>query len=485
MKVSRVADLFTAVSFQGPWVKVLQAGRAPEGGKAGTARLSLLAMKARRIEGLPEPKVADELRELLKALPVPAKELFALLPTGEVLTRYLTLPSEDPAELRAMARYQLEGLLPFPAQECVIAVKVLGPAGEATRVLAAAAHRPVIDRLLRICRAAGVELSGIAATSEALGSWHRACWPMTGKSVPKVWLVAERTSEGLELGVLVQGSLVYMRQAPGVWMDRESLEDLLRQTLQAYSREQAGPAVEQVTLSGSWEGLGADLSGWLEAELGLSVSLLDPLERSPFGESLATTAQELAAEVSFSELLGAACQPQLLQLDLLPEENRTRRAQAIVRGELRRTAALFLLALVLVAGWAATRSGSTWWLLRQGEKEAALLKPGVDRIQKMVSSVRWVAAARAEFANQMICLASCTQRLESGMTLQFLGFEAGRAFVVRGTAPDLKAVTRYAVALRQEPLWQEVSLRSAKAQLRGKVEFELVLKPKAKGQGGP
>ena len=485
MKVSRVADLFTAVSFQGPWVKLLQAGRTAEAGKGRAGRPSLLAMKARRIEGLPEPRVADELRELLKALPVTVKELFALVPTGEVLTRYLTLPSEDPAELRAMARYQLEGLLPFPAQECVIAVKVLGPAGEATRVLAAAAHRPVIDRLLRICRVAGVELSGIAATSEAIGSWHRACWPTPGESIPEVWLVAERTGEGLELGVLIQGSLVYMRQAPGVWMDRESLEDLLRETLQAYSREQAGPPVQRVTLSGSWEGLGPDLAGWLEAELGLSVSLLDPLERSPFGESLATTAQELAAEVSFSELLGAACQPQLLQLDLLPEENRARRAQAIVRRELRRTAALLLLASGLVAGWVLARSGTTWWFLRQGEKEAALLKPGVDRIQQMASSVRWVAAARAEFANQMVCLASCTQRLEAGMTLQFLGFEAGRAFVVRGTAPDLKAVTRYAVALRQEPLWQEVSLRSAKAQPGGKVEFELVLKPKPKGQGGP
>ncbi|MBI3615873.1 MAG: pilus assembly protein PilM [Candidatus Omnitrophica bacterium] len=472
MKLKSLTRVVTTVSFQGRWVKLLQVQSTGEG------PVRLLGMKARQVSDLEEKALADALKELVRALPVPPGEVMGLISTAELLTRYLILPSQNPQELQAMAGYQLEGLLPYSLQECVTSVKVLGPAGEGTRVLVAAAHRPVVERMVRICQQAGLNLTRIAASSEAIGHWHRACWPTDINASPKVWLVAELTREGLDLGVLVGGSLVYMREVPHRVGSVEELTAQLQETIQAYTREQVGPPVEQVTLSGWLEELGSVPLERQETALGLPVRRVDPLEASPFREALSITAQELSPEVSFSELLGAVCAPRFLELELLPLETRQHQLQQLLFREFRRTGLLVSIGVVLVSGWSGAKVGATYWQLRQVQGQVDLLNPQVARVKAMAAAIRSVQAARQEYVRQLEWLDRSAKHLSPGMTLQFLGLEAGPILTLRGAAPDLAAVTAYAAVLREESLWGSVLLRSAKTQRTGEpsnVEFEMVL----------
>lgn len=465
--------VITAVSLQGNWVKLLQA-RLSEKGPA-----ALLGVRARKVAAFGEEAWASALTELVRTLPVHPKQVVGLLSAGEILTRYLTLPSDKPEELKAMALYQLEGVLPFPILECVTSVKSLGAAGEATRVLVAAVHRPVVERLLRVCRKAGLDLTAIVTSSEAIGQWHRACWPEGTAS--SVCLVAELTQAGVDLGVLVQGELVYMRQVPPVGRDLEELAAHLHETIQAYAREQVGPPVKQVSLSGAWEGIGLGTLERLEVLLELPIRRIDPLERSPFREALSVTVQEFSPEVSFSELLGVACAPRLLGLDLLPIEARWQQVKTALLSQARQTALCLLLAVALGAGWMAARMGGTWWLLRQTKTQMQWLVSDMERVQAMVATLRAVGKSRVDYGFQLECLGRSTKSLAAGMTLQFIGLEADRALTLRGSAPDLESVTRYSKALRSEPSFQSVSLQSAKTHHQKEishVEFEILIKPK-------
>lgn len=481
ISVRRQEQVLAVVSLHGGWVRLLEA-RVGEKGP-----VSLLSMKARQaavspagiVAGLDEGQTALLLKEMVGALPQAPREALALLSTGEMVTRYLTLPSEDPGELRRMAVFQLEGVLPFPAQECVTSVKVLGPAGEATRVLAAAVHRPAVERLVRICSGAGLALTGILPSSEGVGSWHRACW-RAGLRLPEVWLVAERSRDGLDVGILAQGSLIYMRQVHHLGGDVEELIRLLQETMRAYAREQVGPPARQISLSGWLEGLGPGFAERMEQALGIPVQQVDPLEQSPFRESLSVTARELAPEVSFTELLGAACAPRMLGLDLLPAEIRWQQARQQMARDLRLTALLAAAAALLLAGWAGGRVAATWWAGRQLDGQISALEPQVARIRAAASQVRGVYLARRQYASQMEWLAGAVRGLSDGMKLRFLGMEARGLVTLRGMAPDLGAVTRYAAALREGRLWDSVELRSAKrdADKGEQVEFELVLRPR-------
>ncbi len=480
MKRSQTAQVITALSIQGGWIKLLQAR------STGEARPALLGMKAREIRGRNEEEVAATLQQMVRTLPVAPDAVLGLLSTGEVLTRYLSLPSDNPAELKSMALYQMEGVLPYPIQECITSVKVLGTVGEATRVLVAAAHRPNVEHLIRICRKAGLKLTGIAASSETIGYWHRVCWP-GAPAYPDVWLVAEVTRDGLDMGVLLKGSLVYMRQVPYPFGDIEELVSQLQDTIAAYAREQVGPPVKQITISGSLEGFGPGALEQIEASLELPVQRVDPLEVSPFRESLSVTAQELSPEVSFSELLGAACAPRLLGLDLLPVEIQIQQARQKLFRELRRTVVLCSAVLALVLGWVGTKIMGTGWQLRQVQSEIRQCEPPMSRVRAMAATVRSVGAARRDYAFQIDCLAAAAQRLSPGMTLQFVGLDELRTLSVRGMAPDFNQVTRYSAELRQQPLWREVALRSAKHRILNGVsgvEFELVLQLRRLGKRG-
>ncbi len=480
ISVGRKEQVLAVVSLHGGWLRLLEA-RVPERGA-----VSLLSMKARQAAGpqaglsagLSEEHAAALLKEMVAGLPAVPQQALALLSTGEMVTRYLTLPSENLEELRRMAVFQLEGVLPFPIQECVTSVKVIGPAGEATRVLAAAVHRPTVERLVRICDRAGLTLTGIAPSSEAVGSWHRACW-RGAPDFPGVWMVADRSREGLDIGVLAKGSLIYMRQVQDFGGDAEELIGQLQETLRAYAREQVGPAIQQITLSGWMQGLAPGFLERAEQALGTPVERVDPLERSPFRESLSVTAQELSPEVSFTELLGAACAPKMLGLDLLPLELRAQQARQRMARELRATALLASAAVALLAGWAGTRVGATWWTTRELSRRIETLQPEVSRIRAAADQARAVHLARRRYAAQMEWLSGALRGLSDGMKLRFLGLEADGLVTLRGAAPDLAAVTGYAGALREDPLWESVHLRSAKSDpdKGGAVEFELILRP--------
>ena len=478
ISVRQDPQVLAVVSLYGGWLRLLEA-RVGEKGPA-----SLLSMKARKTggpsaglgAGLDEEQTALLLKEMVGGLPAVPRQTLALLSTGEMVTRYLTLPSEDPEELRRMAVFQLEGALPFPSQECVTSVKVVGSMGEATRVLAVAVHRPTVERLVRICGRAGLTLRGIVPSSEGVGSWHRACW-RAAPDFPEVWLVAERSREGLDVGVLVKGSIIYMRQVQPMGSEGEELVALLQETLQAYAREQVGSRVQQITLSGWLEGLGPGFIEHAEQVLGLPVQQVDPLEISPFRESLSVTARDLAPEVSFTELLGAACAPRMLGLDLLPLEIRTQQVQQQLARDLRATALLAAAAVLLVAGWAAGRMGATWWSSQRLTHQIETLEPQVARIRAAANQVRGVYLARRQYASQLEWLAGALRGLTDGMKLRFLGVEAKGLVTLRGTAPGLDSVTGYAAVLRESGIWDSVQLRSAKndPEKGETVEFELIL----------
>ncbi len=474
MRFKRTVPLeavITVVSLRGNWIKLLQV-RSEEG------KFSLLGMKAKRVEGSSEPSVAEGLKEMIRSLPAPPGEAIGLLPSGEILTRYLRLPSTDPAELKAMAAYQLEGQLPFSTQECVTSVSLLEVGLESSRVLAAVVQRSVVERLIRVCSGAGLILSRITASGEGIGNWHRLCRPRGQKPLQSVWLVVEVGPEGIEAGVLVRDQLIYMRQISYLPADLDGLAVQLKETMRAYQREQAGPPVEQVSLNGRAEVYGPETLDRLSQALELPVLRIDPLESSPLRESLGVTVQELEPEISFSDLLGTACSPRMLQLDLLPWENQLRRAQERVGREARKSAVVVGLAAALLFAWIGAKMGATVWLLRQTQHDVETLEPQVVRVRKMAGSIHAVASLRHEYALRVHRLSEATVRLVSGMTLQSLDLDAEGTLTLRGTSPDLNGVMAYAAGLRRDPLWKEIVLHSVKRgqEDRG-VEFELVLRP--------
>ncbi len=475
------AKVVTTVSVHGNCLKVLQvelAGSSSSIDFPNADALKVLGVKALRLSELKEPAIAQALRGMVDSLPVRTRELVGLLPASEILTRYVTLPSQQTSELSAMVRYQLDGALPFSVEDCVLSIKVLEQSNGSTRVLAAAVHRPVVERLIQLCQSAGLVLTEISASGEAVGYLHRACWPAGVPRITGGWLAAELSSDGLDLTVFSGNSLVYMRQITHAVDDAEEFVRLIKETQRAYERENVGPSVQCVTLGGAAVWMSTLPLESFERELGIPVHRVDSEEQSILGKSLKGITQEFGQSISFSDLLGAACGTRSVSLDLLPLESRLVRARGLFFQEVQKTAALGLLCLTIGLSWGGVHRAGLWWQLKELQRQTDSIKPRAARVQSMAESIRTLAAAREDYLFQLESIRRATDRLSSGMTLQFLGLESGRSLVLRGTGPELSAVTAYASSLRDSAFWSDVALNSAKKQTSGdRVEFEFTLKP--------
>ncbi len=472
MKQRLVEDqIVTAVSFQGGWLKLLQAKSVQ--GKVG----ALSAVKAARISGMQEKEAADLLKQMIASLPFPAGPAVLLFPNGETFSRYLKLPSTDPSEFRSMALYQLEGALPYSVQECVVSAVALDSDEDFTKVLAVAAPRQAAERMLAICRQAGLEISRIGVSSEAVGRWHGAC-RRSGEDLPDaVRLSVELMPDGLDLAVFSGGSPIYMRQVPQSSSDSDEIVSRIAETAQAYARERVGPPIERVTLSGSPNGFGAGLEERLEQELHVPVSRIDPLEFSPFGETLLEALRGYSGEVSFTDLLGAVCEPRLLSFDLLPAEAKQQQALAALAREGRRAAIFAGAVLLILSVWAGGRMAAASLRIQHLEQESQRIGPAAARVEKMAADLSAVAAARIEYHSRLEVLHQALSAMPSGMQIRNLVLQADGTLLLSGSAPDLKAISSYAVSLKNGPHFKNVLLRSARARASSAdgVEFELSL----------
>lgn len=470
---SQATQRITAVSVRSGGVKLLQARRDSKGS------VTLLGMKARQVhEASDEESLTRVLREMVESLPEPPGETVGLFSSDAVVTRYLSLPSQDPDELQAMALYQMEGSLPYSIEQCVVSVKPLGPMGEATRVLVVVAHRPDIERLIRICQRANLRLTSVASATEAVGRWHQACWP-EGALDAAAWLAVEVSEDEIDLGVFLNGSLSYMRHVSHVGGDLQDLAACLEETIQAYEKERVGPKIARVTISGRLDRMAPGALERLEVLLGLAVHRVDPLERSPFKDALAVTAKEIAPEISFSDLLGVVCVPRLLGLDLLPLETRVEQARQSVFRQGRWLLALLALTMTVLAVWVGLRMACVFLATRQAHAEVLTLQAQLTRVQRKAETIQAIGTARDLYARQIRWIGSAVQHLPPGVTLQFLGMEGEGVVVLRAVAPDLTMITAYSAALRGDLLWATVALRAARVQTeQGKVEFEMALSPK-------
>ncbi len=92
------------------------------------------------------------------------------IPSSRLLLRVVELPSADPAELPGMVELQADKLSPFPSEETAVSYELLATRESASRVLIAAAHLPMIERLRRAIEARGATVRRVDAG--ILGWWR-------------------------------------------------------------------------------------------------------------------------------------------------------------------------------------------------------------------------------------------------------------------------------------------------------------------------
>lgn len=457
----------TILGWEGCVVKVLQADQAKE-------RLRVRHLQVREVPEGDPVAAANALGEMVAALDRPMGRCLLVVPRSDVLVRYAKLPSRDPAELSNLATYQLHGELPFPVEECCVAVQPLAVDEDGTRAFLAVVHRPLVERLLTLAKSAGLVPEAIAVSTEGVALWAGRLWKPLGLTPPRGWAFAAVAGETVELGVVEQGTLVFMRRSTLPELTPDQLALLVQETVTAYRREPRGIAPEAALAIGTF----AEPAAWetaLRERLGWPVSVVDPASSQLWEEPLTTVSLELLHELGLVDLLGVATRPRQIALDLLPVDIKQERLQRELQRAWRGIGIWVGVGLGVVALTSALGVLHEWRRVRQLEVRVAQLEPQARRVQAQVALVEQGLAARRRTEQLLHLLTRAAAQMPAGLTWSTATLEAQGRFTIKGAARDYNGLFSTLAALSQVPgVWQ-AALQSAIERQAGQVEFELLI----------
>lgn len=457
----------TILSVAGRAAKLIQADQTGE-------MLRLRHVAVREIPEHDAAAAAAAVRTMVAALDRPLGRCLLVIPRSEVLVRYATLPATAPEELRRLAGYQLHGELPYPVEECELSLQPLAHDDRGTHVVIAAVHRPVVEPLAAIARGAGLTPEAIAVSTEGVALWAARLWERLGQPPPARWLFAAIAGPAIELGIVANGQLLFMRAARLPDDTPEAVSQMIRETVSSYTRELVAPVPEAILVMGAMPSP-AEWESRLAERVDRPVHLVDPASTSLWETPLTAATLELLHEVPMTDLLGVASRPRQIALDLFPLQWQIERVAAQVR-RLWRGAATWTgagVGALAIAGLGVL--AQQWVTVRSLEAEAARLKAPAAAVQRMLAGVEQALAARQRTAARLTLLHEAAVRMPAPVQWSAVVLDDAGRLTIRGVAPGYSDLFDAVGALSLMPGIKPATIRSAREPAPGRVEYELAV----------
>jgi Tfp pilus assembly protein PilN len=370
----------------------------------------------------------------------PRKNVSVCLPTGHVLLRVMSLPSEDDAELAGMVQLQVDKYSPFPVENMVVSHEVLRRSGTTSLVAVAAAERRVVDLLGKALNEAGIE--PVRVDVSILARWRlmsdAASAEARGRQV--VLLLDGPTPELL---VTQDGTPLIMRAvdvAPGADVEAAAAAIVAEVTFTLMSLEVEHGSMP-VTLVSVWqrdrEPLALAVAGLLEGECGCGSQVASLADLPPVCEGVARrTLDEQGGE-----------------LDLTPLPWRESEAARLFKGR------MIMTACVVLGAWALL-SGGGLGAMKVQESRLAKLRTRNQVIRQAAMDVRELRDRVFTLRRYMVrthsvleCLREISMRQPLGVDLTSFSYRKGEGVKIQGMADSVDVVYAFKKNLDESTLF--------------------------------
>lgn len=442
--------------------------------EGGGARFRLRAIRSQPIGQSGD--ASEALQSLLKTTKALGAQVIAVVPREQVITRVVKFPSVNPAEIAQMAEVYAKGQLPYPREQTVMDVHVLGQADGFSTVAVIACQREVVDRQLALLRDAGVSAGLLTLSSWGVLGWYGEMARTAPAVEPALVIHVDDSRTDL---VLIAGGRILSSRSIGQgtldWTISSETPELLGREAErsraSIRKELPGTEVRSVILTG----LGP-LAEWKDAiaqRLGLPVSTLEASR--PFKNAMT----QMAVPISPVVVGGLAIADARSLLNLSPPEVRGRANQRKQLQELGLLGGLLLGVCVLGAGLLGAQVARQRQVSAQIGEALAGTEPTAKQIKEKTRVSQVVSGVLEDRRQLAQVLSGIFRSTTGGATLDVVTFDRARREVgVRGNAPSTQDVLNYIKQLEQLDGIETVELkystrRSTPAGER--TDFELLL----------
>ncbi len=438
------------------WVKCSRSGSFWLGGRSGVKSLARIALPEAREEG------SHALAALLRQLHLRRKPVVLLLPRQLVTVRLLKVPSANPDEISRMVRLQVGRQTPYSTEEVVSAYRVLHTDAQGySHILLVIARRSIIAEQMEAVRAAGMKLARIGITSEAV--WHWFLRTFAGHDyLNRTVALLDVDSRSSDLLIFHKGKLTFTRsllfgarnqaadQASGGGQ-AEMLKEV-QESLERYRNENPEDGVGLLLVGGSLDAVAALTPVFTDA-LRVQVVACDPLAATAPNYS----GLDAVRRSSFTAVLGAALEPEKVELDLIPPEEKMERAMEEKRVQLN---LLGLLAITLISVISLTIFVNLHYKnLKVQAIEAAIaeIKPAADSVNEMKSRMELINRRLDARSAPLNMIAEIHRITPPEIQVTSLRMVAAGQVGITGRGSAMADVFRYVEVIERSDLFQGVT----------------------------
>ncbi|NIT04269.1 type IV pilus assembly protein PilM, partial [Candidatus Saccharibacteria bacterium] len=148
------------------------------------------------------------IKKLRQEVRITSKNVTTALPQDQVFTRTVNLPPLSEEELRSAIKWEAEQYVPIPLEEVTLAHQVVGEikvdTRQKTQVLIVAAPKRLIEKTLKVLKAAGLNPVGLETEIVALAR----CLVPRGQEIA---LVVDLGAKATDMAVVEGGLVVFSR----------------------------------------------------------------------------------------------------------------------------------------------------------------------------------------------------------------------------------------------------------------------------------
>ncbi|MEI6631524.1 MAG: pilus assembly protein PilM [bacterium] len=334
------------VDFSNNYLKVVHA-------KLAVHALEVVSIATRDIRGLSDPEISRLVGSCCAALKTKGMDIVSVIPSHQVITRNIEIPSIDPKEIREIINLQAGRHTPYSREEIIIDYIDIGTyKNNYTRILLVIVERNVAKRQFEILDKAGLRLDKVFFAPEGIASFIPGMLRLSNQDAPID--IIHIDDSFTDFIIAFKEKVVFARSIPiGIQhlvAEKEKylarFVEELRRSLEAYHSEDIEKSPNLLVLTGA-------ISEVKDLENTLNNTLHFPIRTAPYFRNLAISEGALRIadtnrNLSFLNIIASLSGWQKMKVNFVPEEVKLRKSLEERGSDLVKTGIFVLAVFVLV-----------------------------------------------------------------------------------------------------------------------------------------
>jgi Tfp pilus assembly PilM family ATPase len=448
--------------------------------RAAPNKKELVSAAVRNATGLSEDEIAKSLLLATRELKIKKPHYVLCVPSQLVITKNIEVPSLDQKEIREIVNLQAGRHTPYSREEVIVDYIPIGVYKQSyTKVLLLIVNSSVIKKQFAVLEKAGIKIDKVILAQEGIAAFASKAFKFDPAAVTALLHVDDLVTD---FSILFKNRVIFIRSIPigrqHLAGDREkALEkflDEVKKSLDSYQVENIEKAPAMLILTGALDGLD-NLDTLINEAVHIPVRIVQYLSSLPNSfKTFAAPAE--TKEVSFLGITAPLLALGECRTSLIPEEIKLKMALAQRGRDLMVTAVALLTIFTLVFMMMMTEVYFKNAYLKKLEEKYKYLGGEARKLgnefQKN-SQIRSYLLARGSSVNALTELYNLAPLT---LNLNYIKFENGGKFIIRGTAESMSTVFSFNGSMEKSKVFKEVKIKYTTKRIEGGkdyVDFEI------------